>query len=212
MSLSILQPALFAVIAVSVVALIVLTILNLKVKSRAPHAKHLAKKTPPTVVAARVIGVVGIVAMLALAATGLLVQAACDHGAYALGDATVSETVEHIRKSPVDQSDQLPDDPTDMVVYMYRFTCPDCEDVHEELMTWLDGCGKPYLCVSSRSEKGKVLKETLSVTEVPSVIYFDGDGKSHMQIVYKRNENGDAVIDTEALAYIERAMANGSSR
>lgn len=212
MSLSILQPALFAVIAVSVVALIVLTILNLRTRTADAGAEHAASKPGLTVILARLVGIVAIVAVLMLAGTGVLVRIACDHGAYEFGDATVSETVEHIRKSPVDQSGQLPDVPTDMVVYMYRFTCPDCEDVHEELMTWLDGCGKPYLCVSSRSEKGKVLKETLSVTEVPSVIYFDGDGKPHMQIVYERDGNGDAVIDTEALAYIERAMANGSSR
>ena len=192
------QQAALMVLLVAVIALIALVAAGLGGRER-PRWMRIASRAAALVAALSLIVTIGL---------AITVNLAVRHGAYEFGEATVAETFEHISKSPTDQSAELPDEPKDLVVYMYRYTCPDCEDVHEYMMGWLKDQPVRYLCVSSRSEKGIALRDELGVKEVPSVIYFDSDGKAHMRIVYVFDDGSKtSVPDMDALDYLEERIA-----
>ena len=201
MPLATIQIMLLTFAGVSLITLIILTAINLYRKDEIKNQKIST--------AARMITALFIIASILFIATTMLARTALAHGAYEFNDVTVAQTIEHVRKSPVDQSQDLPENPKNMVVYMYRYTCPDCEDVHDYMTSWLDKQPIPHLYVSSRSEKGSKLRDSAHVEEVPSMLYFDKDGKVTTLVVYKMDTNEKvAVPDTDALDKIERLIQN----
>lgn len=153
-----------------------------------------------------------VTAVLTLAAASSLALAvicfmAYDHGMYSL-DIRADRIIRNIQMSPHDQSKELaeatgwsegetPHNPKDAFVVIYRFTCPDCEGVKDELQARLANSGYPYWFVSSRSPLGHAMCELYGVDEVPSLISFDDEGRASLAVIYE-TKDGKPVLSESA--------------
>lgn len=143
--------------------------------------------------------------MLVACAVGTLslstkVNTALAHGLYTF-DTPVAKLDEAIANSPIEMSDQFPTDetPTNAIVVMYRFTCPDCESIYKELNARLSGTRYDIYWISSRSPVGVVLRDAYDIQEVPSIIAFDANGKPNVAVAYYADSAGNAIMDTAAI-------------
>lgn len=108
---------------------------------------------------------------------------ALSFGAY--DDFTKTETISSIRektaKGFIDQSDELPEDLSGCVLIYFKYGCPDCADIHDDLMTAMQSVSteKIYF-VSTRSEKGKTLLEKYPMSEIPSAVYILNEPKENI--------------------------------
>ena len=93
---------------------------------------------------------------------------ALKHGAYTK-DMTIATMYDGISHTPVE--DKLPEDLDGCIVVFYRFDCPDCKAIYEDLMAASANVENIYF-VSSRSEQGSALIEQYPVPEVPYGIYL----------------------------------------
>jgi len=115
---------------------------------------------------------------------------ALEYGAY--GDFDKQETMntikQRIRYGYKDQSEELPDDLSGCIIIFIKFGCPDCENVHDNLLKCLDDNNvENVYFVSSRSEKGKEMVKEYNIQAVPSGTYFkkNGDaGSRYSEILY----------------------------
>lgn len=106
---------------------------------------------------------------------------------------TVNSVLRNVSRGYIDQSDELPEDPSGCLVILFKYGCVDCFDVHEQLMDALDGHldGNVYF-VSSRSERGKAIVSDCDVIGVPYGIYFHlGDDGYDGQVLYDAFEKDD---------------------
>ena len=101
-------------------------------------------------------------------------QKAKKYGAY--GDFENVETISSIQKRTangyVDQSNNLPDDLSGYIVIFFKYGCPDCENIHDKLMAYIDKNQiENIVFVSSRSENGEKLRQDYPIDAVPCGIY-----------------------------------------
>lgn len=91
---------------------------------------------------------------------------------------TLSEIRSNIDNGFIDQSKDVPKDPKGCVIIFFKWGCPDCANIHNELLKTLKKYDlfKTYF-VSSRSERGQELLNKYPMDEVPSgiYIYYDMD-------------------------------------
>ena len=76
--------------------------------------------------------------------------------------------------------DVLPSKLDGCIIVYYKFGCPDCEAIYNEVKETVDNDKKIYW-VSSRSKKGKQLIKEHKITEVPTGVYVSSTGKYYVQ-------------------------------
>lgn len=178
------------VCAVIIIALMLDTIVRFNKGIKDKHKK--SKKTIIGITS--VIAIASVLVMITLNASYAVAQ---KHGAYTR-DITIESMYYGISHSPVEST--LPEtlEPGAIIIY-YRFDCPDCHAIYEDLMRATENVDNIYF-VSSRSEQGKALIELYPVNEVPSGIYlrtytYNGAIEFTRKILYYTDANGNVVFD-----------------
>lgn len=108
-------------------------------------------------------------------------------------------------KTPFDESATV-ENATDVVIGFYRFGCPDCVTVHNELESWAAENNLDLVWVSTRSEVGRKLFLSRPVDQVPALMAVRDDNETLTRIAFEVDENGHAVVNEPALAAIETFM------
>lgn len=183
--------------------IIVGLVIGLIAKGVVELMKRKGKEIPKGVnIAANIVTIVFAVAAIGFGITSAI---ALQHGMYGL-DIRAERIFTNIQKSPIDQSADFakvsnfqegsnPEPVKSSYVVVYRFTCPDCEAISEELDAKLKAEGKPYWYVSSRSAVGKALCSLYGINEVPSIIAYDSQGKASTGIIYTK-DGDNTILDT----------------
>ena len=180
-----------------------------------------ADKTEKTLHAAS-IGLRVICAALILASMGLIFYSsilnkiALANGAYnnIQNSQTIGEIKEDV-KYGFEESEDLPSDLTGCVVIFFKYDCPDCKAIHDDLMKAMESHkdNKIYF-VSTRSNKGRQLlhpdgnEEKYLVNDVPAIVYYQtygsDDQKVKKSILYTFDDEKNAILDTQVFDTIMR--------
>lgn len=120
-----------------------------------------------------------------------LTNQAVSHGAYSdeeydFQTEPMSQIKARINMTPKDQSDELPEDKTGIIIIFYRWGCKDCEAIYDDLNKQITSDNIYF--VSTRSEIGKQLVQDYNILRVPSGIYI---GKTTPIIKYLAEEQED---------------------
>ena len=108
---------------------------------------------------------------------------------------TISSVMEHTDKGYI-ESDNIPEDLRGSIVIYFKYGCPDCAGIHDELVELLQKYpdNRIYF-VSTRSETGKKILEQYHIDVVPSAIYVPYNGYHHIEILYNyKKQPEDPVI------------------
>ena len=135
--------------------------------------------------------------------TMLNVKTAYEHGMTEMNISLV-EMLDCIKNSPVE--DSLPENYDELkgaIIIYYKFDCPDCKAIYNELSQKVKDNPNVYW-VSSRTEQGKKILEKYPVEKVPTGIYirkedFGGEINFTAKVLYKADENEKTVLDKEAI-------------
>ena len=145
----------------------------------------------------------GVVAVMMCAVFAGLVLIAMQHGLWTLNIPADDFLWTIVRnETPIDQSEKLPDDLSGSVVALYRFACPDCEAVHDDLQTWADYNDVPLWWVSSRSDAGRKLLGSSTIDKVPAILAFNTDGERIDYVAYEVDKDGHAILNKSALDHV----------
>lgn len=114
----------------------------------------------------------------------------------------VAEIIRINNETPVSQT--LPKERNGAIVILYRYGCPDCEAIYDDLQEAIDELGlKDVYYVASSSEYGQELVEEGDIHYVPTGVYLrhealaNGASITHIQLA---SENGnETVLDKAAL-------------
>lgn len=114
----------------------------------------------------------------------------------------VAEIIRINNETPVSQT--LPKERNGAIVILYRYGCPDCEAIYDDLHKTIDELGlKDVYYVASSSKYGQELVEEGDIRYVPTGVYLrhealaNGASVTHIQLA---SENGnETVLDTAAL-------------
>ena len=177
-----------ALIVVFLAAAIVTTRLYLK-------SKNSDKPMHPTKVALPWICTV--VLLLCLAYTGINVAAAYDHGYYGQ-DASLAQLVNTTDRTPHDQSAELPDELTSCIVVLYKYGCPDCDAIYDDLAQSVKNANVKVYYVSSKSERGSGLCAAYDVNDVPTAIAYADDSSVLQKILYYTDDDKNSHFDADA--------------
>lgn len=115
----------------------------------------------------------------------IITGVAMRHGLYSLQTPMI-DTVAILLAgdTPVDESETTSPDQTDVVYAFYRFGCPDCEEIYDELNDWADENDIDLTWVSTRSDKGRALFNSTAVDQVPAIEVINKDGENLARVVY----------------------------
>lgn len=188
MTFPILMIVLGAIALLSIATIVAITIIRKK--------KQESKKA---ILLARIAIILLILSCIGLIITTVLVKSASDRGMY---DNTqpIDEVMYHIENSPIDQSSEIPAEPTNLLVRVYRFDCKDCNALHETIEN--DIANYDHINVSSRTPEGKIFSVEYGVNQVPSIVAFNSAGEHLTLPLYTSDENGNPIYlpeNTEAL-------------
>ena len=108
-------------------------------------------------------------------------------------------------ETPFDESATV-EGATDVVIGFYRFGCPDCVTIHDELESWAAENDLDLVWVSTRSEIGRKLFLSQPVDQVPTLMAVRADNETLTRIAFEVDESGHAVVNEPALAAIKTFM------
>lgn len=130
------------------------------------------------------------------------VRTALSHGMYDISN-PISDLSRINRRTPVESA--LPPDTDGALIVYYRYGCPDCEAVYDELKSKLDARGTPYYWVSTRSDQGRALLDEYVVDDVPSVLYIYPNGRGHAIASLHETDpvTGRTVIPPDVFDYLD---------
>lgn len=139
------------------------------------------------------------------------VQTALAHGMYDVSNPL--DGLSDINRCTPAES-RLPADMDGALVIYYRYGCPDCEAVYEDLKSRLDARGKPYYWISTRSNQGLALLDEYIVEDVPSALYIYPDGRGHAIASLHETDpaTGRTVVPSDVFDYLDDVEARASSR
>lgn len=141
--------------------------------------------------------VTGIVALLFLIYPLALTHGALAHGAENPGDMNITDINYALDHTP-EEAKFIPDDLAGQIVIYYRFDCPTCLDIHDELMQAIGD--RPVYFVSTRSETGKAMLEKYPVGSVPAGIYITRKpGVFYSESLAYENQNQAASLNKDNL-------------
>lgn len=128
--------------------------------------------------------------------TSILKFKAQDHGLYTT-DITIYKMITGIQNSH--KEDKLPDDLNDKIIIYYRFGCPDCEAIYNDLNTYTTDNDLNVYYVSTRSNQGKKLLKQFPVKTVPTGIYIYKNSHGELTYIQKDLCNTDTSLNYNAL-------------
>lgn len=203
------QQAIILAIAAMALSVVVLAIPMLIWTGQKDNAK--LHKVPVAIGALMLAG-----SLVGSAALMMTVQEARAHGLYTT-DTKVMPLREQIAKSPIDQSEEFAkyleenDSPKSTIVILYRLTCEDCEAVFEDLSHEMLTMPGTIFWVSSRSATGTELRDLYDIRRVPTVLYFDGEGRPSMATLATKDANGNTKLDQSVIALMRAKMLAASA-
>lgn len=114
----------------------------------------------------------------------------------------VAEIIRINNETPVNQT--LPKERNSAIVILYRYGCPDCEAIYDDLQEAIDELGlKNVYYVASSSEYGQELVEEGDIRYVPTGVYLRhetlANGASITHIPLASEDGNETVLDTAAL-------------
>lgn len=119
-------------------------------------------------------------------------------------DISVTRMIQGITNSPIEQSSELRNDYTSTLIYVYRFDCSDCNTLHEQTMNALSPY--TYICISSRTPKGKDFIQDKDIDSVPSIIAYNSAGEFTSSSIYITDENNNPIFDKDAFDKLVKFM------
>lgn len=114
----------------------------------------------------------------------------------------VAEIIRINNETPVNQT--LPEERNGAIVILYRYGCPDCEAIYDDLQEAIDELGlKNVYYVASSSEYGQELVEEGDIRYVPTGVYLRheslANGASITHIALASENGNETVLDNAAL-------------
>ena len=119
-----------------------------------------------------------------------------DHGLYTT-DITIYKMITGIQNSH--KEDKLPDNLDNKIIIYYRFGCPDCETIYNDLNAYISDNNLNVYYVSTRSTQGKKLLKQFPVKTVPTGIYIYKNNQGELSYIQKALCNTDTSLNYDAL-------------
>lgn len=191
-----LDDAVNATYFISLIGIIIIVIILIDtIRKFRKGIKDTAQKAKKRVIVA--LGVITALSLISMVVLNASYAIAVKHGAYTR-DMTIATMYDGISHSPVE--DTLPTEltPGTIIIY-YRFDCPDCRAIYDDLMAASANVDNIYF-ISSRSPQGQALLEQYPVSEVPSGIYlraytYNGALEYTKKVLYYQDLNGNIVFN-----------------
>ena len=137
--------------------------------------------------------------ILCLAFTLITVTTAYSRG-YFGQDASLAQLKDASELAPNDQSATLPNEITSSIVVIYKFGCPDCEAIYNDLYQDVDNIDIPTYYVSSRSDRGHTLCVAYDINDVPTALAYNEDGSVLQKKLYYVDDEENSIYDADAFA------------
>lgn len=121
------------------------------------------------------------------------------YGAY--GDfyktCTLAEIKENNAHGFIDQSDEVPEDTKGCMLIFFKWGCPDCNNIHDQLVEKMKDYEQYKLYfVSTRSDRGKQLVDQYAIDWTPSMTYvYYEDGRYQTRILNDGTELNEHNLD-----------------
>lgn len=185
----------------------------LGVKLMVAGRKDLNNKNYPLQIAGVIIAVWALLSV----SSCLIVQAsALTRGASVKNIMTTSvlELYETNAETPISES--LPASEGGSIVILYKYGCPDCEAIYDDLTALIeDNELENIYFVSTRSTEGKALIEEGDIQYVPTGIYIrntklNDNTRLTYQLLHTYNDDDKAVIDESAFWSLVALQENGA--
>ena len=94
------------------------------------------------------------------------------------------------------------------VVVMFKWGCRDCHAIHDAMLGWDEANKLGAHYVSAETKNGTEMASEFSIREVPSVVLVMRNGTYMTEKAYKTDDNGNTVIDNDALDKIIEKRKN----
>ena len=175
--------------------------------SQIPNTTKLSKQIVKLNVITAILLGLGIISLVIFAGYSSMAK---KYGAYE--NVHLSQTLLQI-KSSIDngfiESENIPEEPKGSILIFFKYGCPDCTQIHDDLEEYLLTHNVTnYYYVSSRSKQGKALIEKYPITEVPSGVYVkekdSSIAKNITMIIYRKTDKDSPIstFDTEAFEFL----------
>lgn len=188
------------------------------------HKKNSEKTLHIASVLLRIICAMLILSSMSLVITSSVInKKALDSGAY--GNIQYSQTIGEIMddvKHGFKESKDIPSDLTGSIVIFYKYGCPDCKAIHDELMQELEKYkdNKIYF-VSTHSATGNRLvypngdTEKAFINDVPAIAYYQyydsSQPNAKKSILYTFDADKNPILDKLVLETIIRCQNESST-
>lgn len=125
---------------------------------------------------------------------------------------SLGEVIAANDKTPVSQT--LPSDRNGDIVILYKYDCPDCEAIYDQLNDAIRDTGaKDVHFIASSSETGRELIEKGDIPTAPTGIYLRhealNNGSAITHIPLATSNGNETVLDTAALKRLVLLQNNG---
>lgn len=125
---------------------------------------------------------------------------------------SLGEVIAANDKTPVSQT--LPSDRNGDIVILYKYDCPDCEAIYDQLNDAIRDTGaKDVHFIASSSETGRELIEEGDIPTAPTGIYLRhealNNGSAITHIPLATSNGNETVLDTAALKRLVLLQNNG---
>lgn len=159
----------------------------------------------------KIIAIIAVItALVSMIAYSKLNTSALKHGAYdgIQKTQTVNDIIDNVNHGFVESTD-IPDDLTGCILIFFKYGCPDCYDIHDDLVSYIEENDiKDIYFVSTRSEYGKNLiypdgtDGNCLIDGVPSIIYYckdNSDMENYHEYLYDVNDDGSKTFPSYLL-------------
>lgn len=139
---------------------------------------------------------VSLIGFLYTASVTSLAVTAYQHGMYQ-NNLNIKDIQKAINASPIQS--KLPNDLKNNLIIYYKFGCPDCESIYDELLNNLKNTQVYW--VSVKSKTGKNLLNKYPVSDVPAGLYITNTDTGVTKTLSK-SINNQTVLDLDNLNYL----------
>lgn len=139
---------------------------------------------------------ISLIGFLYTASVLSLTITAYQHGMYQ-SNLKIKDIQESINNSPMQS--KLPKDLKNNLIIYYKFGCPDCESIYNELSKTLENTQVYWISV--KSDTGKDLLDKYPVSDVPAGLYITNNDTGVTKTLSK-SINNQTVLDLDNLNYL----------
>lgn len=125
---------------------------------------------------------------------------------------SIFEIIETNRSTPISEEVSLDD--SGAIIILYKYGCPDCEAIYNELDDFLADVDTDNIYfVASSSESGEMLVGEGQITSVPSAVYIRHEALSNGSTINwasiaTTDDDGNVSFDSTFLEYLIRLQLN----